>query len=188
MTSLIYTHVNAGDRVLWIDNKLELKPAQRQLEEGPLVELEIMLALSPDDSSRFMWRNAHSVRGWVSTPHHLLDLVRLVGTSHEWTYLVVKDLGHDDNAYAQCAGSSVKGYVVEIGIGDTSYVVARRGQMSSPSMDIGTHGWTYWARGDELHEDKVAVSIMWDWLSARISPDGRDLHRADWRLPPGARI
>ncbi len=180
--------MNAGRRVLWIDDKLELKPAQHHLETGPLAELEIMLALSPDDSTRFKWRNAHSVRGWVSTPLHLLDLIRLVGTSHEWTYVVVNDLGHDDNAYAQCAGSSDTGHVVEIGIRDKSYVVARRGQMSSPPMDVGTHGWTYWAHGDELHEDKLAASIMWDWLSARISPDGRDLHSADWRLPPGARI
>lgn len=31
-TDLVYTYVNAGDRVLWIDDQLELRPAQRHLE------------------------------------------------------------------------------------------------------------------------------------------------------------
>jgi hypothetical protein len=180
--------MSAGDRMLWVNNQLELKTAQRPLESASVVELEIMLALSADDSTRFKWRNAHSVRGWASTPLHLLDLVRLVGTSREWTFVVVNDLRHEDNAYAQCAGSSDTGYVVEIGIRDHCYVVARTGQESTPTMDVGTHGWPYWACGDELHEDKVATFLMWDWLSARISPDGRDLRRAGWRLPPGARL
>lgn len=187
-TDLAYTYINAGDRVMWIDNHLALMPAQRHHESASLAELEIMLALSADDSTRFKWRNAHSVRGWASTPLHLLDLVRLVGTSHEWTFVVVNDLRHDDNAYAQCAGSSDTGYVVEIGIRDHCYVVARTGVVSTPPIDVGTHGWPYWACDDELHEDKVATLLVWDWLSARVSPDGRDLRRAGWRLPPGARL
>lgn len=187
-TDLTCTYMNAGDRVQWISDQLELKTEQRPLESVSVVELEMMLALSADDSTRFDWRNAHSVRGWVSTPLRLLDLVRLVGTSHEWTYVVVNDLRHDDNAYAQCTGSSDTGYVVEIGIRDHCYVVARVGEVPTPPIDVGTHGWPYWACDDELHEDKVATLLLWDWLSARISPDGRDLRRAGWRLPPGARL
>ena len=148
-----------------------------------------MLGPSAADQPSFKWYNAHSKSSWISSPLQLLDLVRKIGVTDEWAFLVVLDPKGEGRPFIQSCGLAPNRLAFEVGLNSNWGLVARLGERLEPSRDIGTPGWPCRVSADETHDDRTIAQMGWDWLTLRSIAAGYEVRWSEWRDDPllGAR-
>ena len=135
------------------------------------------LILTPDTSLR--WSNAHGNGGSIVSWLAVRDLIDLVGSKEEWTFLIVN--AGDGGRFAQCCGRPAIGYAVEAGDHRSSALVAPQGSSTRPTVLVTQQHWTYHAATTELHPAETVANLFEEWVVHGTLPPGHVFHR----LPAG---
>ena len=110
----------------------------------------------------------------------MVELLRRVGSSEDWAWLVVEPerAEWEDTAYAQACGDASRGLAVETGFGASTRLVVPRGAATKPLRNVGVCGWHYLAHPDELHTVGDAFAIFADYLIDGTVDGSRYLKRS----------
>lgn len=119
----------------------------------------------------FSWRNFKDHMGTVFNQFELETLLLQVGSSEEWTFLVVFTTDFEPGVAVQICGFHPDGVAVEAIDFQHSLAVHPHATRYEPHVDVGSHEWPYSCRPSELIDRAHVAPIVVSWLTERAIPD-----------------